>query len=173
MIAEKEPISNSEEMLTRMVEQYQLRLLKMCRMYLPDGASAEDAVQETFMKAYKALPAFRGESSEKTWLMRIALNTCRDMTRTAWFRHIDKRVVPEDMTSLTAPEETDISDLSAGIASLPRKFKDAVLLYYYQNMTVEEVAQALKTSPATVSRRLNTARTRLRALLEGGRENEG
>lgn len=61
MIADKEPISNNEMILTRMVEQYQLPLLKLCRMYLPDGASAEDAVQDTFMKAYKALSTFRGE----------------------------------------------------------------------------------------------------------------
>ena len=173
MIAEKEPISNKEQILTRLVEQYQLQLLKMCRMYLPDSTSAEDAVQETFIKAYKALPTFRGECSEKTWLMRIALNTCRDITRTGWFRHIDKRIVPEDLTNLTAPEESGISDLAAEISSLPRKLKDAVLLYYYQNMTVEEVAQALNTSPATISRRLNAARTKLRNLLEGGNAYEG
>ena len=75
MIAEKEPISSKEQILTRLVEQYQLQLLKMCRMYLPDSTSAEDAVQETFIKAYKALSSFRGECSEKTWLMCIALNT--------------------------------------------------------------------------------------------------
>ena len=173
MIAEKEPISNNEQTLIRMVEQYQLQLLKICRMYLPDSTSAEDAVQETFVKAYKALPAFRGECSEKTWLMRIALNTCRDMTRTGWFKHIDKRIVPEDLTDLTAPEESEISDLAVGIASLPRKLKDAVLLYYYQNMTVEEVAQTLDTSPATVSRRLNAARNKLRDLLEGDHVYEG
>ncbi len=173
MIAEKEPISNKEQILTRLVEQYQLQLLKMCRMYLPDSTSAEDAVQETFIKAYKALPSFRGECSEKTWLMRIALNTCRDITRTGWFKHIDKRIVPEDLTNLTAPEESEISDLAAEISSLPRKLKDAVLLYYYQNMTVEEVAQALNTSPATISRRLNAARTKLRNLLEGGNAYEG
>lgn len=173
MIADKEPISNNEMILTRMVEQYQLPLLKLCRMYLPDGASAEDAVQDTFMKAYKALSTFRGECSEKTWLMRIALNTCRDMTRAGWFRHIDKRIVPEDMTDLTAPEESEISDLAAEISSLPRKLKDAVLLYYYQNMTVEEVAQALHTSPATVSRRLEAARIKLRDALEGGHVYEG
>ena len=173
MIAEKEPISNKEQILTRLVEQYQLQLLKMCRMYLPDSTSAEDAVQETFIKAYKALPSFRGECSEKTWLMRIALNTCRDITRTGWFKHIDKRIVPEDLKNLTAPEESGISDLAAEISSLPRKQKDAVLLYYYQNMTVEEVAQALNTSPATISRRLNAARTKLRNLLEGGNAYEG
>ena len=58
-------------------------LLRMCYAYLGDMALSEDAVQETFLKAYRALDSFRGEAAEKTWLMRIAINTCKDMRRSA------------------------------------------------------------------------------------------
>ena len=92
MIAEQGPSCNAEETFSRLVAEYQKPLLHMCTMMLRDDAAAEDAVQETFVKAWRALPQFRRECSEKSWLMRIAINTCRDMTRTAWFRHTERRV---------------------------------------------------------------------------------
>ena len=67
-----------EQELARLVDAYQSSLRRMCCAILRDRTLAEDAVQETFLKAYKALDTFRKESSEKTWLMRIAINTCRD-----------------------------------------------------------------------------------------------
>ena len=76
-----------EEAFTRMVTQYQGAIRRMCCLYLCDSAAAEDAVQETFLKAYRRMDAFRGESAERTWLMSIAINTCKDMNRSAWLRH--------------------------------------------------------------------------------------
>ena len=175
MIAEQGPSCNIEERFSQLVSQYQRQLLHMCAMMLHDDAAAEDAVQETFLKAYRALPQFREECSEKTWLMRIAMNTCRDMTRTAWFRHTDRRVTPEDMQlpAQEIPRDDDREELAQAIRKLPRKYRDALLLYYYQDMTQEEVAQALNTSPSTISKRLKHARDKLRTLLERGRDHEG
>ena len=68
-----------EETLTRMVGEWQLPLLRTCCAVLGSEDLAKDAVQETFLKAYRGPPSFRGECSEKTWLMRIAVNVCRDM----------------------------------------------------------------------------------------------
>lgn len=76
--------ANHEALLTHMVETYEVSLFRTCYMYLRDKESAEDAVQETFLKAYRALHTFRGDCSEKTWLMRIAVNVCRDMGRSRW-----------------------------------------------------------------------------------------
>ena len=67
--------------LERLVLQYQQPLLRTCFLYLRDRTLAEDAVQETFLKAYRSLASFRGECSEKTWLMKIAMNTCCDLRR--------------------------------------------------------------------------------------------
>ncbi len=175
MIAELGPSCNAEEKLGRLVSQYQRQLLHMCAMVLHDPAAAEDAVQETFLKAYRALPQFRGECSEKTWLMRIAMNVCRDMTRSAWFRHNDRRITPEE---LQLPAQQSLYDdqeeeLEQAIMKLPRKYKDALLLYYYQDMTQEEVALALNASPSSISKRLKHAREKLRVLLERGQNHEG
>lgn len=164
----KGPDSNREQMLCRLVDQYQTALLRMCYVYLHDVGLAEDAVQETFLKAYKALDTFRGESGEKTWLMRIAINTCRDMLRSAWFRHLDRRVTPDDFPETTPPPEEEDVELTLAVMQMPPKLKEIVLLYYYQDMTTTEIASALGISQSSVSFRLKRARSRLRTMLERG-----
>lgn len=175
MIAESGPSCNTEEIFSRLVSQYQEQLLHMCAAYLRDRSAAEDAVQETFLKAYRALPGFRGECSEKTWLMRIAMNTCRDMTRSAWFRHVDRKITPEvlQLPAEQKDQDDEKEDLVQAIQKLPGKYKDALLLYYYQDMSQEEVAQALNTSPSMISKRLKHAREKLRVQLERGQNHEG
>ena len=73
------PGNRPEERISQMIKTYEKDLLRLCRVYLKEESLAEDAMQETFIKAYKNLHTFRGESSEKTWLFRIAINVCRDM----------------------------------------------------------------------------------------------
>ena len=94
-----------EAALTGLVERHRTALVRMCCLCLGDASLAEDAAQETFLKAYRALDSFRGECDEKTWLMRIAINTCRDMRRSRWTRHVDRRVTPEMLPEASAPFE--------------------------------------------------------------------
>ena len=168
MEAARGPDSIREETLTRLVETYQTALLHICYMMLQDEALAEDAVQETFLKAYRALEDFRGDSSEKTWLMRIGVNVCRDMKRTRWFRYVDRRVTPELLPDAAAQTEDDHEDLSQAIVLLPDKYREVILLHYYQNMNLRDIGQALGLAPSSVSNRLKKAREKLRALLERG-----
>ena len=172
MHAEKGPSADIEKAFEQLVAQYQTSLLRMCALWLEDDCAAEDATQETFFKAYQALPRFRGECSLKTWLMRIAVNVCRDMRRSAWLRRVDHRLTPEEL-SLPAenPATEDAQALAQAIRGLPPKYKNVVLLYYYQDMTLDETAQALGCSPSVVSRRLKHARECLRSVLEGGQNN--
>ena len=85
----KGPDRTPEEEITRMVNEHQLALLRLCFTYLHDKDLAKDAVQETFLKAYRNLQDFRYDANEKTWLSRIAINCCRDISRSSWFRHTD------------------------------------------------------------------------------------
>ena len=78
MLGIKAPDPHVEQVFTELVDTYQTSLLRMCYLNLQDIGLAEDAVQETFIKAYRALSSFRNESNLKTWLMKIAINTCRD-----------------------------------------------------------------------------------------------
>lgn len=164
----KGPGNHPEARISRMVKTYEKDLLRLCCMVLKDTVMAEDAVQETFLKAYKSLHAFRGESSEKTWLMRIAINVCKDMQRTAWFRNLGKMVSIENIQIPAEQEMSISSELVSEIMKLPSKYKEVVLLYYYEGMNQSEVAQILSVSITTVHRRLEKARELLKKQLEGG-----
>ena len=153
--------NEATEILNRLVEQYQTPLRRMCFIMLRDEELAKDAVQDTFLKVYKNIDVFRGECSEKTWLMQIAVNTCRDVKRSAWFRHLDRRI-----TSVQ-PAESAV-ELTMEIMRLPRKFREIILLYFYQQMTTREIAEILRIPQSTVATRLKKAREKLRVSLEGG-----
>ena len=150
-----------------LVDQYQEPLLCMCCLCLCDKSLAEDAVQETFLKACNGLGTFRGESSEKTWLTRIAMNVCRDYQRGSWFKHTDRSITPDMLQIGEVQPDTEDMDLSLAVMKLPRKLREAVLLYYYQDMGTEEMAKALGITQSTVSYRLQKGREKLRKLLEG------
>ena len=153
------------EAFTRMVDQYQGAIRRMCYLYLRDHTAAEDAVQETFLKAYKNIDTFRADSTERTWLMSIAINTCKDMNRSAWHRYHDRRVTPEELSIPTDAQDEDALALAEAIHRLPPRHRDAILLYYYQDMTIQEVAQALHAAPSTILKRLNQAKDMLHDLL--------
>lgn len=156
--------------LERLVQTYQTQLRRLCCMILKDAHLAEDAVQETFIKVYRGMQTFRQESSEKTWLTRIAVNTCRDLMRSRWFRHVDLSVdianLPEEACE-SSPEDTALLEL---VLRLPMKQREVVLLYYYQNMTMQEISETLHIAVSNISRRLESARKALRRQLEGGME---
>ena len=161
-----------EERVERMVSLYQRPLLRLCYAYLHDEEAARDAVQETFIKACRHLADFRDEASEKTWLCRIAINTCKDMRRSSWWRHVDRAVTPEMLPGAARPAEGEDRELTLQIMRLPGKLKEAALLCWLQGLTYEQAAQALGVSHQAVGSRLNRARKKLRLALEGSDEND-
>jgi len=154
----------SEMELERMVAQYGDGLLRVCLLYLKDYGLAEDAVQETFLRAYRSYHKFEGRSSEKTWLTAIAINVCRTMLRSPWQR----RNAGEEALEQLKAEDPDLPDptVARAVMRLPRDLRVAVILYYVQELKIREIAQALEVPQATVSSRLNRARKRLRAELK-------
>lgn len=158
-----------EAWLERAMEQYEESLLRMCFAYLGDAALAEDAVQETFWKAYRALERFRGDAGEKTWLLRIAINTCRDLRRSAWFRHVDRNVTLDVLGEPADPaqEWSQWDDtLTRAVMGLKPKYRETVLLCWYQGLTAQETANVLKISRSAVMNRLKQAKATLRRELE-------
>lgn len=167
MEAVMDPGSKRDQVIEKLIRLYQTPLLRLCYIQLQDRALAEDAVQETFLKAYRGYSEFRGECSEKTWLIRIAVNVCRDYQRGSWFRHTDRSITPDMLQVGTVQPETEDMDLSLAVMKLPRKMRETILLYYYQDMSTEEIARTLGITQSTVSYRLQKSRAKLRMLLEG------
>jgi RNA polymerase sigma-70 factor (ECF subfamily) len=152
--------------LERLMEQYGSSLLRMCALYLKDADLAQDAVQETFIRAYRHIEDYRGESSERTWLTAIAINVSRDMLRTAWFRHqsrsTDIDTLPEKPAEFEFPDNTVLTE----VMHLPAKYREVVLLRYYEGLKLKEVASALGLSDGRVRSRLNKANELLRDRLK-------
>ena len=124
------------------------------------------------MQAYER----KGIENDKAWLMRIAINVCRDYHRSGWFRHMDKRQDMDDITARYASQyvqDPADHDLAMEICRLPAKYKQIVLLYYYQGMNMRDVASALGIPVSTVQRRLKKAESLLKAELMGGEEDDG
>ena len=169
MTAVKGPDSR-EEALERMVSLYQLPLLRLCYAYLHDEELAKDAVQETFIKAYRGLADFLNEASEKTWLSRIAINVCKDLQRNGWFRHVDRAVTPDMLPEAAVPAGKADRRLTIAVMALPVKLRQAALLCWLQGLTYAEAGEALGISHQAVSSRLNRARRRLRLALEGSED---
>ena len=89
------------------------------------------------------------------------------MQRSAWFRHHDRRVTPEDLPqAILPPDDDDDLDVMCDVMQLPTKLKEVVMLYYWQNMNVNEIAHALGVTHSTVSTRLKRAREKLHDVLE-------
>ncbi len=157
---------NRDLWLEEAMVQWEVPLLRTCYLLLRDAALAEDAVQETFLKAWRAFDSYRRDASEKTWLVRIAVNTCRDLTRRSWFTRIDRKVdladLPEPAVPFDAPDDT----LTRAILSLPDGLRQVVTLRFYQDMPVQEIAAVTNCSRRTVHYRLDKAERILKGALE-------
>ena len=158
--------------LEQLVDRYQEQVMRMCFLYLCDKTLAEDAMQETFLKVYRALDTFRGEASEKTWIMRIAIRTCYDMNHSGWFRVFNRQVTPDMVPETAVPFEESDDELMNAVIRLPIRLREVILLYYYQHMNVNEIAEALGISQSSVSGRLKRGREGLKAMMEGSEFDE-
>jgi RNA polymerase sigma-70 factor (ECF subfamily) len=155
------------------VRKYQDRVYNLCRYMLRDPRDAQDAAQDAFLKAYKALKDFRPDSSLYRWIYRIAVTTCLDYRRKSR-REVLSRSEPlsEDLSSdEPIPEQHcqsgEIPDsLQLALQKLPEKLRATIVLREIENLSYEEIAEVLHTSSGTVKSRISRAREQLRHLLK-------
>ena len=155
-----------QEWLTDAITRWEKPLLRICFSYLYDTAMAEDAVQETFFKAWKNYDRFRGEAQEKTWLTRIAINTCKDLLKSAWVRNTDRSVTLESLPEGSAPFEERDDTVTRAVLSLPIRLKEVTLLHWYQGMSLDEMVKVLKLPRSTINYRLKKAKAMLKEELK-------
>lgn len=158
------PGTADEQNLIRLMDTYSNLLLGLCIIILRDYHLAQDVVQETFLRAWKH--GQLREDTEKSWLVRVAVNLCRDQHRSRWMRHTDRSVTPEELVIPVLPEENDVI---REVKHLPRQEREVIVMHYWGNLSADEIAEALHIGRASVYRRLDKARQRLRIELD---ENE-
>ncbi len=171
-----------------LVLKYQHKVVKLVMRYLRDPAEAEDVAQEAFIKAYRALPQFRGDSAFYTWLYRIAINTAKNVLA-ARERHpvsyeLDLQRGGEDGPDLVSrlrdpetPEGLALTEeirntVNAAIEALPEDLRTAIVLRELEGLSYEEIAASMDCPVGTVRSRIFRAREaidrRLREVFDGG-----
>lgn len=164
-----------EERLRGWIDRYADALLKTCYVMLRDKMQAEDAVQDTFLKAWRHIGRFDKKeiANERAWLVKIAVNTCRDYARKPWFRHVDRRVPPEELPPRLTGAEDENFLVAEYLCGLPEEARQVLMLHYYHGMTVRETAEALSISTTAAHRRLKKAEDMLKDRAgEGWRNDE-
>ena len=148
------------------IEAYGAMLYKIALVRLKNTDDAEDVVQEVFCQYIKSDKTFDSDEHEKAWLIKVTLNACKRFYRLAWNRHKGE-ISEEDFLKIEAdsghPEteclqkETERKILQA-VLELPLKYRDVIHLFYYEEMSVKEIAEVLHRQESTVTSQLTRAR---------------
>lgn len=150
-------------------EKYANDVLRMCYFYLADRQKAEDVCQDVFVRLITTTPDLQ-EGKEKAWLLKVAMNRCRDLWRGAWLKRV---VLGSPMFELVpAPDEfsqkDDQQELMGAINELPAMFKEVILLHYYQGYSITEIAEMMDLPEGTISSRLSRGRKKLETIMMKG-----
>jgi RNA polymerase sigma-70 factor (ECF subfamily) len=170
-----------------LVRKYQHKVVKLVLRYVRNPAEAEDIAQEAFIKAYRALPQFRGDSAFYTWMYRIAINTAKnslasrdrspiaydlDLTDPEESHSVQSRLQDPDTPEGMALTEEIRGIVNSAIEGLPEELKTAIVLRELDGLSYEEIAAAMECPVGTVRSRIFRAREaidkRLREVFEGG-----
>ena len=156
-----------EQLLKRLMSSYGDQVIKTCFLFLRSRQQAEDASQETFIRAWKALDRLKEGPTEKAWLMKIAVNVCKSMLRSRSRRIPDAKAAADEMPEPGAPDRYPDHTVFDAVSALPVRYRSPVILHYYQGLSAGEIAGILHLPGATVRTRLARARALLRNELEG------
>ena len=163
--ADRSSVSRSFDQL---YEQYATDVLRVSYYYLGNREMAEDVTQDVFVKLLTNCPDLE-QGREKAWLLKVALNRCRDLWRSAWIRKVV--LGHPGFECFPAPDEigqmADQCSLAEAVGRLKPEFKEVVLLFYYQGFSVSEISEMLGIAEGTVSSRLSRAREKLQKELKG------
>ncbi len=147
------------------MEQYQNKVFRLCRAMLPDEGLAEDTAQEVFVRVWKALPRYRGESSLSTWIYTITRSACRTRIK----REAARRTVPlaeAEIGHQAGDVHAGQPDLERLLAGLPERHRQVIVMFYFEEKSYEEVAAMLDLPLGTVKTYLHRARRELSAAME-------
>lgn len=156
---------NQNNDLALLMDRYGNMVLRLAVANLGNMADAQDVCQEVFMKLHRARNPFHHAEHEKAWIIRVTMNTCRDVLRSPWRRWFSP------VAEVPIPYDQAVSvDVVALVLSLPRKYRTVIHLYYYEGYKTYEKAPLLDMKEATIRTQLKRARELLKAKLEGGME---
>lgn len=142
----------------RLVDTYSDMILKICFTYMKNTEDAEDICQNVFLKLLTGNKKFEDDEHEKAWIIRVAVNECKDLLKSAY----KQRNVNVDITNdIYTKDETLEEELSDIVNSLPESYREVIYLYYYEGYSIREIADILGQSEASVTKRLSRGRKKI------------
>ncbi|MGV3466609.1 MAG: sigma-70 family RNA polymerase sigma factor [Heyndrickxia sp.] len=168
----KSTVDSLENTLLSLMNKHGDDLMKLAFSYINSTETAKDIVQTTFIKAFTNIDKFKGKSSYKTWLYRITVNLCKDYLKSAVYkRTIFSEKFQELQSSSESLEEKILKDeraseLRTAVFSLPIKYREVIIMYYFQELSVEEISNVLKMSKNTIRTRLQRAKKKLAFMMK-------
>jgi len=171
-------LKGDDELYSELIDRYSSKLYSTAYSYTHNHEEARDIVQEIFIKAYNGLCSFKADAKFSTWLYRIAVNACIDWSRkkkskadmTIW--NTDEMDILDSIVSETAgPEETLLKQehkeaVRNSVDSLPEIYKTVLILYYFEELQVQEICNILDCPRKTIETRLYRAKGILKSLLK-------
>ncbi|RFB37799.1 sigma-70 family RNA polymerase sigma factor [Brevibacillus sp. VP] len=167
---------SKEIIFESLMHEYGQKILNMVYLMIKDQKIAEDITQETFMKAYMNWDCFRGESEPKTWLYRIAINETKKYVRSWSFRTIFSKLTLQsqqqaqnkvtDDTESVFFKQNRATELKKLVMSLSPDYRQVIILRYYQELEMKEIAFIMQMKEEAVRKRLSRARQQIKQMLE-------
>ncbi len=165
--------NNRDEWLEKIMTEYGERLTKLAFNYLKDWGSAQDVVQDVFITCYNQYNKASEIVYFKPWIYRITINRCKDVLKSSFVKRslfnsnllkqfINKELSPEIRLTMNNEKEK----LSQSVLSLPVKYREVIIFFYYEEMSIAEIAELLAINQNTVKTRLKRGRVLVKNLFE-------
>ena len=142
---------------------YAQELMNVCYGYTRDKYASEDIIQNVFIKYLQSNKTFNNPNGEKYWLIRVAINECKN-----YLKKKKRIVISEEVVEYISPkvrENDEIYTVSKIVKDLPEKYRSVIILFYYDSLSVSDISKALKLTDANVKKRLERARKMIKVKL--------
>lgn len=151
--------------IEQIIDQYHVMLFRLSFVRMKNKEDAEDVVQDTFLRLLQQInngKTFENEEHLKAWLLTVCSNRGKSILTTVWNKRTEGL---DSVKEMVAPEEKTDYALES-VMQLPEKYRTAITLFYYEQLSTEQIASIMKTKPATVRSYLHRGREKLKKLLE-------
>ncbi|RXI98603.1 sigma-70 family RNA polymerase sigma factor [Anaerobacillus alkaliphilus] len=167
---------DKDDAIEQLMTQYGEEIKRLIYTYTKNWAQADDLTQDVFVQIYMKLDQFTGKSAIRTWIYSIAINRCKDFKKSWHFKNMQlfEKVISFTKADNRTPEveaiqKDDDNFLMDKVMSLPIKYREVILLFYYKEFSVEEISVVTGINQGTVKTRLKRAREKLHTLYMGTR----
>lgn len=152
----------SDETVVHALKEYGNTILRLSYSYLHNMADSEDVLQDTMLSLIKTKPVFSNSDHEKAWLMRVAINLCKNKLKSSWFRTV---AIPDNLPGEGITDEE--SEVLNAVNKLPIKYREVIHLFYYEGYSTLEISALLQKKDSTIRSLLHRSREFLKKTLKG------